>query len=76
MNETSMAARAVDLFQSFERTEESLFINSNLPRPALLLTRQALLLSFAASCLAGRRVGQLNYSRVNLGEHSTRKCLD
>ena len=43
MNETSMGARAVDLFQSFERTEESLFINSNLPRPeALLLTRQAL----------------------------------
>ncbi len=33
MNETSMGARAVDLFQSFERTEESLFINSNLPRP-------------------------------------------
>ena len=36
MNETSMGARAVDLFQSFERTEESLFINSNLPRPGTL----------------------------------------
>jgi|SRR5580658_8312812 hypothetical protein len=33
MNETSMAARAVDLFQSLQRTEVSLFINSNLPRP-------------------------------------------
>jgi len=41
MNETSMAARAVDLFQIFsKRTEESLFINSNLRALALLLTRQ------------------------------------
>ena len=31
MNETSMAARAVELVQSFKRTEKSLFINSILP---------------------------------------------
>ena len=42
----------------------------------VVLTRQALLLSFAASCLAGRQAGQLNYTLPNLGEHSTLKCSD
>ena len=42
----------------------------------VVLTRQTLLLSFAASCLAARQDGQLNYTLANQGERSTRKCSD